>query len=82
MDHVIELHDVGVAELAQSGNFAQSGAGDSLILGLQADLLHGHEQVGLAVPGLVYHSVRALSAVPVLLNLYVAIHGWRVLTKL
>ena len=39
VNHLLELDDVGVAEFLQDGDLSNGGAGDALLLGLQADLL-------------------------------------------
>ena len=39
----LETHDVGMLELLQEGDLPDGGAGHTLVLGLQPDLLHGHD---------------------------------------
>jgi len=41
------LDDVGVPQLAQNGNLAESGAGDALILNLEANALCVGAEVGI-----------------------------------
>ena len=48
-DSYLEPHYVGVLQLLQQGDLSDGGAGDSLVLRLQADLLHGHDLSGLQI---------------------------------
>ena len=47
----LETHNVGVLELLEEGDLPDGSAGDSLVLRLQLDLLHGHDRPGLVVSG-------------------------------
>ena len=49
VDGHLQTHDVGVLQLLQEGDLPDGGAGHALVLGLQADLLHGHDLIGLRV---------------------------------
>ena len=48
-DSYLEPHYVGVLQLLQQGDLSDGGAGHSLVLRLQSDLLHGHDLSGLQV---------------------------------
>ena len=48
-DSYLEPHYVGVLQLLQQGDLSDGGAGHSLVLRLQSDLLHGHDLSGLGV---------------------------------
>ena len=43
VDDVEQPHDVGILHLLQQGDLADGGAGDALVLGLEADLLEGDD---------------------------------------
>ena len=45
----LEAHNVWVLELLEKGDLPDGGAGHALVLGLQPDLLHGHDLPGLVV---------------------------------
>ena len=44
-----DTYDVGVLELLEKGDLPDGGAGHALVLGLQPDLLHGHDLPRLVV---------------------------------
>ena len=48
-DDVLQVDDVGVVELLEEGDFPDGCRGDTFLLGLQADLLHGHDLTRLLV---------------------------------
>ena len=45
----LKTHNVGVLELLEKGDLPDGGAGHTLVLGLQPDLLHGHDLPGRVV---------------------------------
>ena len=49
MTSYLKTHDVGVLELLEEGDLSDGGAGYTLVLGLQSDLLHGHDLSCLGV---------------------------------
>ena len=48
-DSYLEPHYVGVLQLLQQGDLSDGGAGHSLVLRLQPDLLHGHDLLSLQI---------------------------------
>lgn len=64
-----------MAELAEEGDLAEGGGGDSFVLDLETDALEGDDLVGGLVPGLVDDAIGSLSEVGLagLLNLLVSV---------
>ncbi len=60
MDNVEQAHNGRVAHLFEQGDLADGGGRHALVLGLEADLLQGHDATAIVeVAGLVDHAVRA-----------------------
>ena len=58
MNDVEKAHNIGVIHLLEKGNLADCGTGNTLIFGIQADLLQGDDTVGMVeLTGLVDNTV-------------------------
>lgn len=52
-------YNVWVLKLLEEGDFSDSSAGHTLLLTLQADLLHSHHLSSGFIPALIYHTICA-----------------------
>lgn len=58
VDDVVEAHDVGMLHFLEKRNFADGRAGNTLIFGLEADLLQGYQTAAVGeIAGLVDHTI-------------------------
>ena len=73
--------DVWMLQLAKHRDFPQRSAGDSLVFDFQANSLQGNNFPGVFVTGFVHNTVRSLSQGAALLNLLVAVHSAKQVTR-